>query len=200
MSTISPEAMCGAIERPVTCGARMKNANARRPSSASCALAPAMDRQCNGRSTRPFSRRRSQNPRVAQRPEDQECVSREVRGLTFARSACVGPAQLCEAPNVRILRIIPVVAHHEVAIRRNAIERGPLFAGRNVRYGGIQGLKFSTALLHEDVVVANVEVVKGRLRDVGSAQWLAVEDHRAVADLQGVSRPADDALDEIVGA
>src|SRR5579872_3534118 len=166
MSTTSPEAMCGAIESPDTCGVRMKKASASMARRVSCALALATERHCNCRSTRSFSRLAPQNPRAVQRPENQECVSGEVRLLTFTRSAFERAAHLRETPDVRIFGIVAVVAHHEVAVCRNPIGRAPVFARRNVRLRWVERLIRAARILNVNAVVLNDQVVVGRLRDV----------------------------------
>ena len=162
MSTYSPEAMWGAMESPETCGVRMKNAAAKTARTASCNAKFASERQGNARVTELLLRRykiracdggqkmmkaRPVNPRV--RP----CADR--RRTSFV---------LREAPDVRVLGVVPIVAEHQVTVRRNAVRCFPHCLGRNVCLSGVSGtIRCPPAVTHVNAVVRDLEVVVRRL-------------------------------------
>ena len=139
--------------------------------------------------------------RVAEGPEDQKRPAGERCRLAHLRSAVEPARELRETPDMRIFGIVAVVAHHEIAIFRNAIGRAPVLARRHV---GVMRVEHVITLRvaelgHIDAVVADLQIVAGPLSDIGLDERLAVQIDDSVPDGEPVARPSDHALDEVIG-
>src|SRR5579863_141105 len=199
IKTYSPEWISGSIERPETCGRRMKKAAMRRESTASCNIRLATERHRKKRPTRPTSRRALENLGLRGRPEDQKRSSGKAGRRAAALPRCKTSAILREAPNMGVFGIVAIIAEHDVAVRRNSIRRAPRRLRRHVPRVWIDALP-AGAVVDVDPVVSDLEIIRRLFRYVRLVQRRAIDVDRAVGDAQSIARTADHALDEVVGS
>src|SRR5690348_5341926 len=170
MSTRSPASICGAMECPSTRGSRTKNNDTKARRTTHCTMrAPAWRsaltfaaRRSNSSSARIRASRCSAGPagfrgcgstgcclgdglvehlRAGDRPEDHKGVSYELIPLQ-------------ETPEMRVVRVVAIVAEHDVIAVRHAIRRLP---GGFRRDDGARGVERNT--VHHQVVVLELELV-----------------------------------------
>src|SRR5215470_1558893 len=119
---------------------------------------------------------RRQSGYIVREPPPPQPVSVAIPGPVDEEGLALDLVALDEAPVTAVLRVVAVVAHHEVRIGRH--ERG--LAAVRVAAVGI-------AAAHRRV---------GELR-VRLVERLAVDQHLMAADLHALARRRDDALDEV---
>src|SRR5688500_3907393 len=101
-----------------------------------------------------------------------------------------------EAPIAAVVRVVPVVAQHEIALLRDD-QRTPVVTRWMIRRATRGSLFYEVISLPFEVFTGRIFAGRG-VRDVLRIEGAPVEPHDAFAHLERVTREADEALDEIL--